>query len=105
MKRGDKKFFRLLTTARKSVIGERSIRTDEYIVTYAQAIPQLHTAFYSDAVANNNIVLNQTVRANIAVLPNLCTGQNNDKLPDAGVRPNFSGLNICKCMSKLLTHQ
>ena len=54
--------------------------------------------FDSDAVTDNNIVFDQAVRADIAVLPNFGQRQYRSKLPDARAYTNRCGLNISQAM-------
>jgi hypothetical protein len=49
------------------VVGEGGVRTNENVVAYPQAIPQLHPALDSNAITDDNVVLDQTMRANVAV--------------------------------------
>jgi len=91
---GNEKFFWFLLAAWKSVVGERGIGSDEDIVTHPQAVPQLHAALDGDAVAHHHVVFDQAVRADVAILPDLGTGQDDDKLPDARACTNGGRLNI-----------
>ena len=65
----------------------------------------MHAALDCDAVADNDDVLDQAVRADIAVLPNLCTGQDHDKLPDARACANGGGLDVSQGMNKGSGHE
>ena len=94
MNGGDKEFLGLLTAAGKPIVGERGVGADKHIIAHTQTVPQLHTALDGNAVAQNDVVLNQAVRADVAVLPDLGAGQCDDKLPKARARTDGSGLNI-----------
>jgi hypothetical protein len=87
------------------VIGKRDVGADKNIIANAQSVPQLHAALDGDPVTENHIVLNQTVRANIAVLSDPGTSQDDHKLPDASSCADSGGLNVCKSMYKRLAHQ
>jgi hypothetical protein len=96
--------FGCLFAAGKPVVGERHIRSDENVVAYTQSIPKLHTAFHGDAVAYDNIVFDEAMRANITVAANLGAGQHGNKLPYARPRADVRGLNVGQRMNKGLIH-
>ena len=81
------------------VVGKRDVGADKHIVTNAQAVPQLHAALDIDAVANNYVVLDQAMRADIAVFSDRGAGQNDDKLPDARGCADGGGLGVCQRMN------
>ena len=86
--------FRALLAAWEAVIGERGVGTNEHVVADAQSIPQLHPALDRDAVTNDYVVLDQAVRADVAVTANPGAGQDDDKLPDAGAGTDGLRLNV-----------
>ena len=85
---------RLLLATREAIIGERGIWPNEYIVAHPQTIPQLHPTFHRDAVANDHVVLDQAVRADVAVATDPGARQDDDKLPDAGAGTDGLRLNV-----------
>ena len=91
--------------AGKPVIGKRGVGTDEYIVANAQTIPQLHAALDGDAVTNDDVILDKTVRTNIAVLTDLGAGQHDDELPDTRARTNGGGLDVRQSVNKRGGHE
>ena len=94
----------ILFAARVFEVGKGHIGADKNIVTNAQTVPQLHVTFDSDAVANDNVELNQAVLANITVFAYLVTGLHNDELPDARACANGGGLNLSQGVDKGLRH-
>ena len=83
MKGGNKKFLGFLKAARKSVVCKRSVRANKYVVTDPQTVPQLHATLDGDAITNNDVVLDQAMRADVAVLAYHGVWQHDYKLPDA----------------------
>lgn len=79
---------------RKLIVGKGDIKANKHIIAGAYAIPQLHAAFDGNAVAKDNVVLDQAVRADVAVLPDLCAWQDHNKLPKARARTYRGGLNV-----------
>jgi hypothetical protein len=86
------------------IIGKGDVGADKDIVSYTQAIPQLHPAFNRDTVTYNNIVFDQAVRADVAALADLRAGQDHNELPDTGVRADGRGLDIGQRMDKGRVH-
>ena len=52
--------------ARLTVVGERRVRSDEDVVLERHAIPKLDAAFDRDAVADDDLVLDEAMGARIA---------------------------------------
>ena len=71
-----------------------NVRADKDIVLDAQAVPQLNTTLDGDAVSDDDIVLNQAVRIDIAVGPDTRTCQHDTVLPYRRASPKPLGLHI-----------
>ena len=83
-----------IATFRMFVISKDDIGTNKHIVTHTHTIPQLHAALDGAAVANDDVILNQAMRADVAVSADLGTGQYNDRLRDARTCTDLAGLNV-----------
>jgi hypothetical protein len=83
---GSRELLGILFAARKLVVGKRDVGANKHIITHTQTVAQLHAASDRNAVADDDVVLNQAVRAYVAVLANPGAGQDGDKLPDASAR-------------------
>ena len=83
-----------------AVVAKCRVRTNENIIFYAHSIPNLNAALYCYIIANDNIVFNKAVRADIAVLADLCTRQHNAVLPNASSLANILRLHIRQWMYK-----
>ncbi len=90
----------MLFTARETVVCESHIRTNENIIFNSQAIPQLHTTFYSNSATYYYIIFNKTMRAYITFFTNNCFIQYNNKLPHSSFFANFIGMDIRQWMNK-----
>lgn len=64
---GLREFFWVSLTPREEVIGECRVWTNKDIIRDTEAVPQLHTAFYRDAIANNHIIFDKNMVTDIAV--------------------------------------
>ncbi len=93
----------VLLAAWKGVVGEGDIGADEDVILDAQAIPKLHARFHRDAVADDHVVLNEDVGANVAVGADASVAEDYDELPDAGVGTNLIRLDV-GCLMKLFFH-
>ena len=80
------------------VVAQGDIWANEYIVANSQTIPQLNSTLDRHIVANDNIILDESVGADIAVTPNLCILQHNGELPDSRSIANLIGLNVRQWM-------
>src|SRR5689334_4015360 len=76
-------FSRSLLAAWKTVIRERRIRADEYVILHAQSVPQLDTALDRYPVPHDDVVLNERVIANVAVAADAGARK------DMGIRPDL----------------
>lgn len=77
-----------------AVIAECRIGTNEDIIFYAHPIPDLNPTFYCNIVANDNIILNKAVRADITVPADPRTWEHNAVLPNASTITNILRLHV-----------
>lgn len=84
----------MVFAARKGIVGEGHIGTDENIVFNAQPVPQLNTRLNRNPVANDDIVFDKHMCADVAIGTNAGTGQDDNELPNAGVGADVGGLDI-----------
>jgi hypothetical protein len=84
----------VLLAARKSVIAECDIGSDEHIIPHAQSVPKLYAILDRHAIANDNIVLNETMRADVAFGTDPRAWEYHDKLPQSATVTNLDGLHI-----------
>lgn len=91
---GDREAVRVDLGAREFVVGERDVRADEDIVLDAQAIPELHPALDRGAVADDHIVFDENLRADVAVTADPGPGQDDDELPEGAARADPGGVHI-----------
>lgn len=83
-----------MLAARENVVGKGYIRADENVVFDSNPVPQLYAGFDRDTVTYDDIVFDQTMRADIAVGADLSAGKHDGELPDAGVEANVRGLGV-----------
>jgi hypothetical protein len=70
--------------ARIPVVGKRHIRTHEHIILQPQPIPHLHARLNRHPVADDHVILDQDMRADVAVGADAGVGKDDDELPNAG---------------------
>jgi hypothetical protein len=92
--RRPRKFLQSLLRARKRIVGEGDIGTNENIVGNLNSIPNLHTAFHSDSISHDNVILDEYIRTNIALRTNLRTRQHDTELPNPCPLTNILRLNV-----------
>lgn len=96
-------FFRypiVILSPGESIIGKCHVRADTNSVFQNKTVPQLDPTFYGNVVANNNVVLNKTVGANVAACTNPRTRQNDAELPNLRPFPYVLCLNVRARMTK-----
>jgi hypothetical protein len=71
------------------VIGEGDIGADKDIVSESNTIPKLHSALDGHPVANDYIIFNKTMGADITISTNLSTFKYNTKLPNLRIWPQL----------------
>ena len=76
---------------RELVVGEGGIRTDENVVFQPYPVPDLHSAFYGDAIADNHVIFNKSVIANVTIHANCRARKHVSEGPDAGSFPHGLG--------------
>ena len=87
-----REFRRVHLAARKPVVGEGGVRTDEHVVLERDPIPELHAAFDRDAVMHHHVVLDKDVVADVAVPADAGALENVRESPNAGARPYLDAL-------------
>lgn len=85
---------RVLFAPRIGVVGKSNVGADEDIVLYAQTVPEQSSRLYRNSIADDDIVLNEHVRANIAIGTDAGVREDDYELPDARIRTNVQGLYI-----------
>ena len=83
---GRDRAFERLTAAREWVIGERRLGPDEDVVLDPKAVPQKHPGFDRDPIADDHVVLDVGVIADVAVVPDHCSGHHVRERPYPGAR-------------------
>lgn len=73
----------MMSAAGKFIIAERYVWPDEYIVADAKSVPELDSALHGHTIANDDIVFDEAVRADIAVGSDFRAFQYDDVLPNA----------------------
>lgn len=94
------KFIRTLSASGEHIVCEGRIRADKNVISHAQPIPKLNAAFDRHTVANYDVILNQNVRANVAVGANFCFGENYYELPDPCARAKIGGRDISETVNE-----
>ena len=88
-----------MLAARVPVIDKRHIRPHKHIVLQPQPIPHLHAKLHRHPVADDHVILDQNVRADIALRANPRAWQDDHKLPDASVGSDVGGLAVSQRMN------
>jgi hypothetical protein len=96
------KLFGRLLTPGKSIVSKRSIRPNENIILDSQPVPKLHSTFYGDSVADDYIILDKHVVANIAILANYRSRQNMGKSPDLRSRADCTAFTNALWMNEVI---
>lgn len=76
------------------VVGEGGVRPDKDIVLDSQTIPKIDAIFQRYAVADDDIIFDEALRADVAVVANPGARQHDDELPDARAIADPVGLNV-----------
>jgi hypothetical protein len=71
----------ILFAARKKIVSEGHVGTDENIVFNAQSIPELHPRFHCDAITHDDIIFDENMGADVAVGSDAGIAEDDDKLP------------------------
>lgn len=71
-----------MSTSRERIIRKCNVRTDKYVILEAYPVPYLYSTFDSHPIADNYVILNKTVRTNVALVADHCFTQNDTELPD-----------------------
>ena len=87
--------------ARLLVVGEGDVGTDENIVTDPQTIPQLHSALDGDPVTHDDVIFDQAVGADVAVMTYRCSRENDDELPNLAASTDGRGLDVGQGMDEI----
>lgn len=85
---------RILLTAREGIVGEVNVEADEDVVFDAKAVPELNAGLHRHTVSDDDVILDEYVRADIAVGTNAGVGEDDYELPDTGVKPDMVGLYV-----------
>src|SRR6185369_4099833 len=65
-----RQFLLMLLAAWKRIVGERSVRPDEHIIFDIDAVPELHSALDRHPIAEDDIILNKSVVADVTFASN-----------------------------------
>lgn len=84
------------------IVSECGIGSNKYIILDAQSVPELHTAFHCDAVADHDVVFDENVIADVAVATNVGVWQYMCESPDACSRANLRTFADALWMHKII---
>jgi hypothetical protein len=93
---GFEKLGGVVFAAGKFVVREGDIGADKNIVSDSKTIPKLNATLDRDPIADDHVVFNQNVRADIAGGADLCARKNDDILPDSRARSYIPRSNVCR---------
>ena len=83
-----------IARARVEVVSKRYIWTDKDAVLERDSVPKLDTTFDRHTVTDDDLVLDEAVRADVSVATNYGSWQDHHVLPDPGSLANLFRLNI-----------
>jgi hypothetical protein len=74
--------------SRERIIRKCCVWTHEHVIAELQPVPQLDSTFDGDTVTYHDIIFDEHVITDIAILAELRSGQDMRKRPDAGPSSN-----------------
>jgi len=69
--------------SRKPVVGKSNTRANKNIVLKTHAIPKVDAALYGYAIADDDVVFDKNMIAEIAILSDFCASENMGECPNA----------------------
>lgn len=72
-------------TSRPDIVRERSVRADEHVVFYVDAVPEIDTTLDRYSVSDHDIILDKDMVADVAIFAYGSTGKNMRESPDASI--------------------
>jgi len=85
---------RILFASWEQIVGESGVGSHKYVIFERHTIPELHSALYRYAVADNDITLDEDVIADVAIFANRRARQDVRERPHARPRADTrTGIN------------
>ena len=82
------------------IVGEGRVRAQEDVILDPKPVPQIDPVLQRDAIPDDDVILHEAMRADIAVAANPRARQHHDKLPDAGPGADVVALQVGEWMNE-----